>query len=60
MKLLRCPVCNREVAMPFARQDRQSAGQARQQFLSHAERQHGVGEVDALLYFAEAIRRKAA
>lgn len=59
MKLLKCPVCHREVAQGFARQDLAAAAEARNRFVQHAGRQHGVGELDALLYFAEALRRHA-
>jgi len=32
---------------------------ARDLFIRHADRQHGVGELEGLLFYAEALRRRA-
>jgi len=37
----------------------EQANQARDLFIRHADRQHGVGELDGLMFYAEALRRRS-
>jgi hypothetical protein len=57
--VLKCPACQRVVAPAFGEADPEAARVSREMFLKHIERTHGFGEVDGLLYFAEALRRHA-
>ncbi|MBS2029958.1 MAG: hypothetical protein JST54_18800 [Deltaproteobacteria bacterium] len=56
---LKCPVCHRDVAPMPIEGIAEQALQARDLFIRHADRQHGVGELDALMFYAEALRRRA-
>jgi hypothetical protein len=56
--ILRCPVCHREVALAPTAGDETDAQRARDLFVEHAELLHGASEMDGLLFYAEAVRRK--
>ena len=59
LNALKCPVCHREIAPVPGPGVESEALKARDLFIRHADRQHGVGELEGLLHYAEALRRRA-
>lgn len=56
-QVLACPLCRREVAPAPATSSAKDTEQARAIFVKHVTGHHQASELDALLHFAEALRR---
>jgi len=56
-RALVCPLCRREVAPAPAQGALVETERARTLFVQHATGHHQASELDALLHFAEALRR---
>jgi hypothetical protein len=56
-KILKCPVCNRDVVPAPLSHSEADAEKARERFVNHAREVHHTSDLQALLYFAEALRR---
>ena len=56
-RALACPLCRRDVAPAPAAANATDTERSRTLFIKHVTEHHHASELDALLHFAEALRR---